>query len=574
MSRVFAFTGIPGTGVQEAISRLAKALNPHGRVICLDEELWREFCEWAGRDKELLLCTDLSPEHITQSSRPDWWQLLVLPPMRVRQLWRSAAQRILKSVQALKGETTVLISFHAAYYSDFYRWRFSAVDPKILQEFGFSAFFCLIDDIFDVQNRRKSDLEAERGLVPHSDTDELRFEKLVTLTSDRLDQLIAWRQEEIVLTDHYASFCGAPAHVLAVKHPIQTALRLLNDPSASYYVAHPITTVRGRANFDQTDEYREIVDFLGRVRVGHTIIEPTAIDEFRLKRQETDGASNILPILSPRWPPPEVYLLGETLKRTKHRSIESICADENVKALNLTTFLEGLASGQFRIGGNVLNAVERLESRIAEDITWRDHHLVDQTGQLIVYRPIGYGVPSGGVKREVQYFTKLVQSKAISGLCVIFHPPEDREKDALRVARIIVDYLDTHHDLAGIFRPALSTVKETLVPLITRCLLSRQNPDQLVAEITRKLETVSRLEPQIQGSNPMAPGNVSAVRAEKRRVGKLISGLIVDKLQLEFYIDSLETRFPNDIVITSTVDDVFESLSSHRKGRAHAVRAQ
>jgi nitrous oxide reductase len=69
--------------------------------------------------------------------------------------------------------------------------------------------------------------------------------------------------------------------------------------------------------------------------------------------------------------------------------------------------------------------INNLILNIKDDINWRDHHLVDQTKNLFVYRPTTNGKSSSGVKREVQYFTKLCKTLDPTKKCVIFHPKDE-----------------------------------------------------------------------------------------------------------------------------------------------------
>ncbi len=74
MTRAFAFTGIPGTGVQQVMRRLAKALDEETtHVFCLDEYLWKAFCATARADQALLEATGLLPEAVEEGLPPDWW---------------------------------------------------------------------------------------------------------------------------------------------------------------------------------------------------------------------------------------------------------------------------------------------------------------------------------------------------------------------------------------------------------------------------------------------------------------------------------------------------------------------
>lgn len=571
MRTVFAFTGIPGTGVQTAIRRIADKLGTSTRTICLDEYLWEEFCAAARSHRPLLDCTELFPEEIKPGAKSKWWQLLVLPPRRIRQFWQKAAERALTELRSTESSEIVLICFHAAYYSDFYRWRFSAVDSNLLQQFKFSAYFCLIDDIYDIQARRKDDLQAERSLIDTSAPVQRRLERLVQLTVSHLEQFIGWRQEEIVLTDHFAATCGVPSHVVAVKHPVNTIINLIRKPSHSYYVSHPITGVRAQGNdFAQSSQYRSIVEFVRRVRATYTVIEPTTIDEFRFGHAEVNGERCVVPVLTPRWPAPGDYPLVDPADVPGSNGMESVCAAENVTFLGLSDCLCDLVRGEGveRLTPGVFNAMRQLEARVSEDITWRDHHLVDQTGQLIVYRPVADGVPSTGVRREVQYFAKLVQTGALKGVCVVFHPTQDRHSDHRRVAYRVIENLSKNETLRDVFRPPLSEVADSLASGISTVLATSAQSEEAVSGVSVVVLQYTNVEPRTIDARPMSSGHVSTFRETQKQPLRVMSDIISDTLTYELYLDEVMSRSSKDVVILVEQEDemyaVLRSIEGQR----------
>lgn len=565
MAAVFGFTGIPGTGVQTALGRLEAELGGRASIFCLDKYLWEAFARCARSDAALLSATDLSPEDIEEGERPNWWLLLVLPPRRIRQLWCDAASAVRAEIAELPQDHVALVSFHAGYYSDHYRWRFSAADPRVLQELNFQAFFCLIDDIYDIQARRLDDLANERGSLADIADPILRFESLVRSTVERLDLLIAWRQEEIVLSDLFAAACGVPSHVVAVKHPVATLRRMLEHPHRSWYLSHPITGVRTVPGFVAHDEYREIVTFVRRVREIDVVVEPTTIDEFRFTRLG-DRPGVPTPWLSDRWPHPEGNIL---VSPTTPGAPEMICAAANVDYLDLRPLVTQLAQAtRSELPAGVLDVMRRLENRVGEDITWRDHHLVDQTGRLVVYRPVPGGTASTGVWREVEYLAKLSMTGALQGRCLVFHPEADRRAHCHSLATYLLDGLITRTDLSRVFTPKLDTVRGSAIEGLTAALWSCHQEQSDIAATARRLvdvlANVSRVEPTAAAVRPMTQGGTSAFLGRQRAAIKAIEGFLTDLLPKGpggLYLDALGRRLPSTVLSFVANDEaLFEKL--------------
>ena len=411
MRRVYAFTGIPGTGVQSAIEKLCSVENLSARVLCLDQYLWEAFAEDARKRRELLRQTELRDQDVEAGRRPNWWKILKLPTSAIRFYWSLGAKRALAEIASSK-EEQVFLAFHACYHSDHFRWRLSAVDPAILSQFKITAFFTLIDDVYDIHRRRKDDVSAQRMVVGRDEVDEWeRAKKLIEFYIKYLDQLIRWRQDEIVLTDLFAAASSAPSHVFSVKHPISSLWKLIQNPYFSYYFSHPITAIRRQENFTGSDDYREIREISSQLRLITSLIEPTTIDEFRIKTvRKTNDQLSYFPRLNARWPaldenanllytPPTSALVGD----------DNLYGSDSAQLLGLEGKCVELSEGRGpeNVQGLVSLAVKSFADRVNEDITWRDHHLVDQTKRIIVFRPMQNGTKSLGVQKELEYYTKL-----------------------------------------------------------------------------------------------------------------------------------------------------------------------
>lgn len=132
MPRIFAFTGIPGVGlhphVVKAATSIEKRLGKAILTISLDWTVWEVFSEAARSNHVLLGEVGLSAREVEPNSKPNWWRFLRLPVELIRRYWQVAAERALKQIEASTHDF-VLVSFHACYQGDYYRYRIAAANP-------------------------------------------------------------------------------------------------------------------------------------------------------------------------------------------------------------------------------------------------------------------------------------------------------------------------------------------------------------------------------------------------------------------------------------------------------------
>jgi hypothetical protein len=547
LKQVYAFTGIAGTSVQQVVRHVSTSVSDNPLVICIDEYLWQEFSKDARKNSELLRLTGLEEAHVQEGKSPDWWHLLTLPIDGIRHYWRLAAKRALEEIQATASEV-VLVTFHACYQSDHFRWRLSAVDPSLLKEFSFRAFFTLIDDIYDVHRRRLYDLRAERMVVGYDDQNWDRAAKLLQLTVYYLEQFILWRQEEIVLTDLFAATCKVPSHVFAIKHPIRTMVKLIHEPGTSSYFSHPITGVRQQQSFADTDDFKEIKNISGIIREQTTLIEPTTIDEFRIYQDKTSGIKKYLPSLSPRWPllakPSELVCAPLIGLSDPHE--ECVFSLANASELGLEEEFASLAAGSAptKICDSISSSLEQLSAKIAEDITWRDHYLVDQTKGLIVYRPMQKGRLSIGVQRELEYYAKLRLTGAPTKGCIIYHPDEDQRIRASDVAKELLKTWTNYDEIASNLRPRLTSPNvdsRKLLSDLTEVVYMTADASSGGVKAVEVLERFVRIEPHISDSSPMSVGTTFNAIVRSDSIKELATAVAKSVIEREYYLDIMRT---------------------------------
>jgi hypothetical protein len=254
----------------------------------------------------------------------------------------------------------------------------------------------------------------------------------MSLVIQCLIRILEWRESEIQAAASLGSMWAVPSLALAVKHPVETAVRLiLGESSVSFgmgktfpvYLSHPISAPRNQnaENGSWPDFVQEFDDFVDLVRttsagdIHVAPIMPTAIDEYRFLR---DG-DKLLPRLAPRWPLP-----GEGTARGRDDLL--YCADEGCESYAsyekecIQTIFDppldkdgthvGLPHGSdavrgMLVGDAVISGMLRtLESLIALQMANRDHLLVRQCPGLLLYRPLCEEKPrfTGGVRAEIR----------------------------------------------------------------------------------------------------------------------------------------------------------------------------
>lgn len=374
--------------------------------------------------------------------------LTQLPQEKIKELWAEAfLLAVEEATQPQDGQTPDIgivvtsLSFYRKQTYEFY----CPDDPKWLaqlQEDGkiprIGAILTLIDDIYDVYYRLSRDghvfciqqlVESELGNNTGTETD--RYKKAMELVIQYLIRVLEWRESEIQASAALAATLGCRRAILAVKHPIETGVRvLLGDSSPMFglghsfpvYLSHPISVPR-RENA-RTGTWpgfvAEFDDFVRKVRASAhrdvyvTPIMPTAIDEYRFLK---DGV-RLLPRLAPRWPLPTNGSGGQD--ELMYSAADDYESYEEYEANCLQTIFDppldsegnrvSLPNGDERVAGflmgdpEVSGMLRTLESVIRLQLANRDHLLVRQCPGFLLYRPTFEDPPrfTGGVRAEIR----------------------------------------------------------------------------------------------------------------------------------------------------------------------------
>ena len=133
-------------------------------------------------------------------------------------------------------------------------------------------------------------------------------------------------------------------------------------------------------------------EVIARLQGAASVIEPTAIDEFRFSEAEGYDGN-----LAPRWP------FGPEL-----RDLLYVAPPDCPPAATAVSFPAGWEDDE-RDAVGASSLLARLRSSIEAQIDSRDHVLVEQSERLACYRPVFEGHQSGGVEEELQHIARLVK---------------------------------------------------------------------------------------------------------------------------------------------------------------------
>lgn len=398
-------TGIPGTRIQRSLDKLASYEETKGNsrfagFVSLEEK-FRELAR---------------PEiHTFYRGAPAESPLAVflLPKPKLRDLWVRAFDEACTEVQGhLTADRDVILTLHLCWFHHQYREYLGIANYFSIREVLGGDSLCgvitLIDDVFDCQRQL---FTAGQMFGKPEDPESAALNALFILD---------WRSKEILLSDTLAWHCGVPFLIFAVKHPIGVFSDLLYSRKPRIYLSHPITELRRLRKEDREadahvviEELKELVDDLS---ANHVVFEPTSIDEFRFRLDESGG---FLGNLDQRWPftaePRDLLYVPPTTSGEPIQTAYPAGWDSDDRP--------DLPEGP---------SFRSLRQAILGQISARDHWLVEQVDRLVCYRPIFEGHASTGVEEELLHVSRLENAGLEQATPLVFSKAEDRAAFAPR----------------------------------------------------------------------------------------------------------------------------------------------
>lgn len=372
-----------------------------------------------------------------------------------------------------------------------------------------------------------------------------------------------------MLTDLFAATCAASSHVFAVKHPIATLQKLLQQPGRASYFPHPITDVRNVPGFPNCPQFQEIAEVASELRRSLALIEPTAIDELRIREFNQGALKGLYSVsLSDRWPlpPTTLPLLNARVEPNVLDDIELLCPIENVMPLQLEGQFRGLARGEASKGlvRRVAGYVGRLRDRINEDITWRDHHLVDQCGRLAVYRPLYGGRTSIGVRRELKYLGKMAATGLPVRSSVVYHPDEDeRQYIQKSLAPALVNAWDTVPEIHAAARPRFTpAMRAKLQAKVAQALVSHTGVEDRAEAAKRAFEEVARVEPPVSQVGAMTEGDIQPTLRAREQILDRVRSEARTTLTVEPYLDKVVEQCAGNLACVTQRQEFLDNAVS------------
>lgn len=384
--------------------------------------------------------------------------------------WEWAYGQILNKMAKTDPGLKRLISLHLTWYSPNYKEFFSPIHiPSLVNaRFPVEHVVVLIDDVYDMYRRLARDgylydkpamkrmvdnvlrlydppaladksgiwrFVGRRKRQPELSEEARRVMHSPEAVELALTQLMGWRRSEMVKAENLARTLGCELTILGTKHTRESLNALVRDATIPrVYLSHRISELRrvnkeSRSPGSQKGKWGSLAYEVNALHVRLAeqkvlLINPTAIDELRFDNDKGSPGRRS-PILAERWPLPdnaENPLLWSPPK-DKGKGDDEDNGDTVTEITpemvnNETIFLGDLSSGSELAS----HSARSLSNQIAEEVSLRDHFIVQNTPNICVYRPFFSNDAandakanwSGGVLSELGHWKKNF-SKDIGG---------------------------------------------------------------------------------------------------------------------------------------------------------------
>jgi hypothetical protein len=352
-------------------------------------------------------------------------EALGLPKPALKQAWDAAVKQLLHEAKP-QATQDIYLCAHTVFYHQLTREFFVPVNVDIIRAWKPELIVTLLDDTEHCLDRLRASGQMF-GSYAYSYAGLDGFANALK----NMRVLFDWRATEILEAERLAAELGVSHFCLAMKHPLETAASLVyrrNRPVV--YLSHPISEPRRKLLAGDADAVTRFVADLSapcvRLRRATTLIEPTTIDEFRLRnfttRANGGGGSNariFLPRHTTRWPvPPDTLWVRPPTMAEQPLDPGGYFTDEILEEFEhakkrLTANGPGTGQPAPDVPSRLIpveiavNLMGVLIGHITTQIDARDHKLVEQSQGLIVLRPVYEGNPSRGVLQEIKYHCQL-----------------------------------------------------------------------------------------------------------------------------------------------------------------------
>jgi len=465
-------------------------------------------------------------------------QFLRLPPGTISDAGHKGFEKAFaKARKEAAGDTkaVALIAFHPVLYHQESEAFLQPYDGGRIVSFlqkgeEISRLVSLHDDIYDVYTR----LLASRRLFDPMVTQ--RPNRGAALDIRELLLILQWRDRELATSMALASGIGCRHLLFLNKGRAKALWDILIDEQPVVYFSHPISQVRRdllnipherKCIVPSRDRglqlQRQCLEIANRLAQSAAIVEPTAIDEFRLdfsalhRLKEDDLREAVLPPLTTRWPIPQDSLLcGPTIPQDVDglyrvpRNVFGKLEAEN-------TNLEKLEIGMWL-----------LKEEMLRQINVRDHALAEQADLVVAFRPFcqpDSPEMSGGVGEEIDtIFRKIALGKrtCMPGL-IIVHPEEDEQRRRTLEFGGVWEKLKSDGRFADNMEGSMQHCYGQCLDLILRVKDDEQQDSVTESILELFQESGIRVSPKTDDSS-MDTGGLALEDAAARELAQMIAG--------------------------------------------------
>lgn len=421
MRELIIITGQTGVNIGRALSKLCKSLGAN-------YEKMDGFLKDAHIQKH-----PNDPDNQMIDTPSGMQYLLFKPKAYLEMLWREAWSSCLRKA-CLSTVDPIFVAMHTVLYHSRSREFFSCADVKHIKDecaandTQVTKVITFLDDIYDVYRRLR---EPEQLLAPVPTTDPFRS---IIDAIQYLILLLVWRSVENMTASQIAMQLGVPHYLVAVKHPISVAHDLVIGKKTPVYLSHPISEVRSLQKQGESEKAKKVIAEIQKLTTALTKNDhilpfcPTTIDELIIAKDESD---EYVPILEQRWPfgkADDVLFVKPTNPSLNpldpDGTWDTIVQESKEKAQAISVFLS------------------HLHDWVSDETNARDRKLVEQSRDLVVYRPYFNGAEAHGVLQEIKHRADLVECDVCTPTekeCFVLSPHYDLGQ--WRITKLVSEYL-------------------------------------------------------------------------------------------------------------------------------------
>lgn len=305
------------------------------------------------------------------------------------------------------------------------------------------------DDIYDIYRRLMDASDLFHPRITRDHDLQKRYFREPERDLAELMLVLSWRDRELANSRSLAAHANIPHLLFHRKGRMDCLSKHIFDNKKIIYFSHPISQprrdilkipVEGKCSDPNPSRGRELIRkiklFADRLSEISSIIEPTAIDEYRVdiegfnRLNETFLREMILPSVTERWPiGGGKRLEGGADEHTIERDGRLLVKEEVFEDFHFDD------STAIKIK-SLKPLCNILKNEIKRQIGVRDYVLSEQADIVLAYRPFSLpdsADPTGGVEKEMIAIQRIMQIRGLiqKPSLIIMHPNKDEVRRRL-----------------------------------------------------------------------------------------------------------------------------------------------